>query len=135
MLLEIYFANFFDLAGAAVIALADTFLYLSLITCFAAVRKFEIKRLIAPIALMLIATLLAMWLVIYPLIVLSNFLTPKLAAVLLGIPLNATLGLISGFSYERCRRIEAIAFWVVVGLMLDVIALHLPGEVFVTHMR
>lgn len=43
--------------------------------------------------------------------------------MLLSIPLNAFVGLISSFAYDDCRKLEVVAFWISVGIVLDAIAL------------
>ena len=138
MLLEIYLSNFLSLiggAGIAVYAISMALLYISLITAFAAIRNVELhaKRLPAVLAATIIVHFAAMVATIYPLIALGQILSEKIAAILLGLPINATIGATASLAYRRCNYLKVVIFWVIAGLILDIVALQLHGEVFIVH--
>ncbi|WP_202320673.1 hypothetical protein [Archaeoglobus neptunius] len=138
MLLEIYLSNFLNLiggAGVVIYAISIALLYTSFITAFAAIRNVELqtKRLPAVLAVTIFVHFAVMVATTYPLIALGRVLSEKVAATFLGIPVNAILGVAASLAYKKCNHLEVIIFWVIAGLILDVIALQLHGEVFIAH--
>jgi len=118
--------------GIIVYTISIALLYTSFITAFAALRNLELREVKQSLVVLAAATLIhltAILLTIYPLIVLSQIFSDKIAAILFDVPINLAISLIARFAYKKCDYREVIAFWVFIGLSLDVVALRLHGEV------
>lgn len=115
-------AEFYKDAAVMVLAISIFLLFRAIIAAFASIRSLQINRF----RIVLGATTL-----IY--LLCTSSVCPSLAShitpltytglMLLSIPLNAFVGLISSFAYDDCRKLEVVAFWISVGIVLDAIAL------------